>query len=137
MSASPSPFDDDFLSSDGTLIETLAEVELLYSDLEPKVREVNRVLIPLLGKCPTSPDGTWAYLIKDENGDFLIAIEPITSASALSIVGRIETVLDIVEDADGVSFTRPSYQHDLGPSIVGDAALLTYVPSTHVRVVRK
>ncbi len=137
MSASPSPFNDDFVSSDGSLLETLAEVELLYSDLEPKVREVNRVLVPLLGACPTSADGSWAYIVKNDDDEFLIALESIPFDKAFALVGRLDEVLDIVDDANDVSFSRPSYQHDLGPAIVGEAALLTYVPSTHVRVVRK
>lgn len=137
MSTSPSPFGDDFLSSDQSLLETLAEVELFVKDLEPKVREINRVLVPLLGKCSTSLDGSWAYIIKDHDDNYQVALESIPVDSVLGIVARVSEVLSIIDDADGAAFTRPSYQPDLGPAIVGDAARLTHVPSTHVRVVRK
>jgi uncharacterized FlaG/YvyC family protein len=137
MSASPSPSDDDFLSSDQSLLETLAEVELFVKDLEPKVREINRVLVPLLGKCAASTDGSWAYIVKEDDDTYKVALESIPVESVLGIVARVSEVLSIVADADGVAVSRPSYQPDLGPAIVGDAARLTHIPSTHVRVVRK
>ena len=137
MSTSPSPFDDDFLSSDQTLLETLAEVELFVTDLEPKVREINRVLVPLLGKCSTSSDGSWAYIVKDDNDNYMVALESISVDSVLGIVARASEVLSIIDGTDGVALSRPSYQPDLGPAIVGEAARLVNIPSTHVRVVRK
>lgn len=137
MSTSPSPSDDDFLSSDLALLETFAEVELFYKDLEPKVREMNRVLVPLLGKCATSADGSWAYIVKDDIGAYMIALEPIPTDSVLGIVARVSEMLSIIDDAECSTFVRSSYLPDLGPVIVGDAARLTHVPSTHVRVVRK
>jgi uncharacterized FlaG/YvyC family protein len=137
MSTSPSPSDDDFLSSDQSLLETLAEVELFVKDLEPKVREINRVLVPLLGKCATSADGSWAYIVKEDDDTYKVALESIPVESVLGIVARASEVLSIIDAAEGVAISRPSYHPDLGPAIVGDAARLTHVPTTHVRVVRK
>ena len=137
MSQSPSPFDDHFESSDQSLLETFAEVEHFVLDLEPKVRELNRVLVPLFGKCPTSKDGSWAFIIKDENDQYSVGLEPFPLNSVLGVVARVSEVLTIVADSDDASLVRGSYQPDLGPAIVGDAARLVDVPSTHVRVVRK
>ena len=137
MSVSPSPFGDEFGPTDQALINTLTEVELFVLDLEPKVREVNRVLVPLFGRCATSEDGSWAYITKDENGCYFIALESIPVDKALQLVARLSEVNAILEDSDALSHARGSYTPDLGPSIVGDAAQLNYIPSTHVRVVNK
>jgi hypothetical protein len=93
--------------------------------------------VPLLGKCSTSADGSWAYIVKDHDDTYKVALESIPVESVLGIVARVSEVLSIVADADGHSIARPSYQSDLGPAIVGDAARLTHIPTTHVRVVRK
>ena len=137
MSHSPSPFGDDFGPSDESLIETFVEVEQFVLDLEPKVREVNRVLVPLFGKCPSSKDGSWAYIAKDDNDQYFIAFECLPVDKAFGLVARLAEVLALVEDANSHVRARDSYQLDLGHVIVGDVAQFNVVPHTHVRVVRK
>lgn len=137
MSASPSPFPDDFGPTDQSLIEAFSEVEHFVLDLEPKVREVNRVLVPLFGRCSTSEDGSWAFITKDDSGQYFVALEPIPVEKALQLVARLAEVNAILDDSETLTHSRSNYQADLGPSIVGDAARLNYVPSTHVRVVHK
>ena len=137
MSTSPSPFGDDFLSSDQTLIDALVGVDRHHKELAPKVREMNRVLVPLLGKCSTTNDGSWAFLAQDDNNDYFIAVEPIPMDKALGIVARLSEVLGILDGNNTVTLARPSYQPDLGPSILGDVARFQRVPGTHVRKVGK
>ncbi|MFN5600959.1 MAG: hypothetical protein ACK48T_02415, partial [Acidimicrobiaceae bacterium] len=122
---------------DESLIETLVEVEQFVLDLEPKVREVNRVLVPLFGKCPSSEDGSWAYIAKDDNDQYFIAFECLPANKAFGLVARLAEVLALVEDANSHVRARDSYQPDLGHVIVGDVAQFNVVPHTHVRVVRK
>lgn len=137
MSHLPSPFGDDFGPTDEALLTTYAEVEQCVLDLEPKVREMNRVLVPLLGKCPSSADGSWAYLAKDDNDQFVIGLETLSVDKALSLVARLAEILVLVEDNESGVRVRDSYQPDLGPALLGEIARLQAVPTTHTRWVRK
>lgn len=137
MSHSPSPFNDDFGPSDEALLNTYAEVEQCVLDLEPKVREMNRVLVPLLGKCPTSEDGGWAYLAKNDNDEFVIGLETLPVDNVLALVARLSEMMVILDDNDSGVRIRDSYQPDLGPLLLGEVARLQAVPTTHTRWVRK
>lgn len=137
MSHSPSPFNDDFGPSDEALLNTYEEVEKCVLDLEPKVREMNRVLVPLLGKCPSSADGGWAYLAKNDNDEFVIALETLPVDSVMALVARLSEMVLILEDDNSSVRIRDSYQPDLGPLLLGEVARLQAVPTTHTRWVRK
>lgn len=132
MSASPSPSDDHSGLFDDALLGALAEAHECVQDLEPKVRELNRVLVPLLGKCPTTIDGGWAYLAKDDNDEFIVALATIPMDKVLALVARVGEILEIVSDSTSAIRVRDSYQPDLGPSIVGEVARLTQIPRTHI-----
>jgi|GEM_PF-3515221 hypothetical protein len=137
MSHLPSPFNDDFESSDDAMLSTYAEVEKCVLDLEPKVREMNRVLVPLFGKCPTSEDGSWAYLAKNDNDEFVIGFETLPVDNVLALVARLSEMMFVLEDSDSDVRLRDSYQPDLGPALLGEVARLFEVPTTHTRWVRK
>ena len=137
MSHSPSPFSDDFGPSDESLLNTYAEIEQCVLDLEPKVREMNRVLVPLLGKCPTSADGSWAYLAKNDNDEFIIGLETLPVDNVFALVARLAEVIVILDGNDSGVRVRDSYQPDLGPSLLGEVARLQAIPTTHTRWVRK
>lgn len=137
MSTSPSPFGDDFSSSDEAMLNTYAEVEKCVLDLEPKVREMNRVLVPLFGKCPTSEDGSWAYLAKNDNDEFIIGLESLPVDNVLALVARLAEMVVILDNSDSGVRVRDSYQPDLGPALLGEVARLQAVPTTHTRWVRK
>lgn len=135
MSHSPSPFGDGFEPFDPS--QSIEEIEKVVLDLEPKIRDLNRHMIDVLGPCPETENGTWAYLARTEDGDFVIGFEQLSFKSGMKLSNRF---LDIYRVLDGVNIAAPSssqYQPDLGPAIVGDAASLRFLPSTHVRVVRK
>jgi hypothetical protein len=137
MSHSPSPFHDDFGPSDEALLHTYAEVEQCVLDLEPKVREMNRVLVPLFGKCPTSADGSWAYLAKNDNDEFVIGFESLPVDCVMALVARLAEMVVILDGNDSGVRVRDSYQPDLGPLLLGEVARLQAVPTTHTRWVRK
>ena len=135
MSHPPSPFSDDFESFVPS--QSIEEIEKIVLDFEPKIRDLNRHMIDVLGDCPANENGNWAYLARNEDGEFVIAFEHLSITSGMKLSNRF---LDVYRVLDGVDQSAPSssnYQPDLGPAIVGDAATLRFVPSTHVRVVRK
>lgn len=136
MSFEPSPDhrDDRYTTTD--LETTFEEIERSVLDLEPKVRDLNRQLCGLLGRCPVGESGNWAYLARNDEGNFCVAFEMLPFDKVLQIASHIQRVLDIF-DAEGHSpVSGHSLGVDLAPSILGDAAHLTYIPTTHVRVVR-
>lgn len=136
MSTEPSPDRHDAHFSHMDLAVSLDEVQRSVMDLEPKVRDLNRQLVALLGRSPTGDGGNWAYLARNEQGEFCVAFEVLPFDKVLQIASHIQQVLDVF-DADGHSLVSGhSHGVDLTPSILGDAAHLTYVPTTHVRVVR-
>lgn len=136
MSTEPSPERPDAHYSHVDLAVSLDEVERSVMDLEPKIRDLNRQLAALLGRCPMGDTGNWAYLARNHKGDFCVAFELLPFDKVLQIASHIQQVLDVF-DAEGHSLVSGhSHGVDLAPSILGDAAHLTYVPTTHVRVVR-
>mgnify|MGYP006898270984 FL=1 len=135
MSHSPSPFGDGFEPFDPS--QTIEEIEKVVLDLEPKIRDLNRHMIDVLGACPENESGNWAYLARTESGEFVIGFEQVSIKSGMKLSNRFLDVYRILDDIDVAAPTSSQYQPDLGPSIVGDAASLRFVPSTHVRVVRK
>ena len=94
-------------------------------------------MIDVLGACPENETGNWAYLARTELGEFVIGFEQVSIKSGMKLSNRFLDVYRILDDIDVAAPTSSQYQPDLGPSIVGDAASLRFVPSTHVRVVRK
>jgi hypothetical protein len=94
-------------------------------------------IVPLFGKCPSSEDGSWAYIAKDDNDQYFIAFECLPVNKAFGLIARLAEVLALVEDANSHVRVTDSYHPDLGHVIVGDVAQFNVVPHTHVRVVRK
>lgn len=136
MSSASSPDHRDARYSPTDLANSLDEVERSVMDLEPKVRDLNRHLVALLGRCPAGESGNWAYLARTDRGDFCVAFELLPFDKVLQIASHIQKVLDVF-DAEGLALVSgQTLGVDLAPSILGDAAQLTYVPTTHVRVVR-
>ena len=135
MSYSPSPFGDGFEPFDPS--QSIEEIEKVVLDLEPKIRDLNRHMIDVLGACPENETGNWAYLARTEAGEFVIGFEQVSIKSGVKLSNRFLDVYRILDDIDVAAPSSSQYQPDLGPSIVGDAASLRFVPSTHVRVVRK
>lgn len=135
MSHSPSPFGDDFESFVPS--QSIEEIEKIVLDFEPKIRDLNRHMIDVLGACPTNENGNWAYLARNEDGEFVIAFEQLSITSGMKLSNRFLDVYRVLDDVDQFAPSSSNYQPDLGPAIVGDAATLRFVPSTHVRVVRK
>lgn len=136
MSNETSPGEEGFALSSCDLATSFAEIEMAVLDLEPKVRDLNRRLVALFGKCPTSETGNWAYLARNDVGEFIVAFENLQMDKVLQIVTQVDRILDVVEDGGGVASYNHPHAADLGPSVVGDAAGLLFVPTTHVRVVR-
>lgn len=136
MPTEPSPDRPDAHFSHVDLSVSLEEIERSVMDLEPKVRDLNRQLVSLLGRCPVGESGNWAYLARNDQGEFCVAFETLPFDKVLQIASHIQRVVDVF-DAEGLALS-PGQSHgvDLAPSILGDAAQLTYVPATHVRVVR-
>ena len=118
------------------LNESLAEVEMVVRDYEPKVRELNRKFKDVLGSHPTSANGAWLYLAKAEDGTYFIAMEDLKIADFSKVVWVLGQVAQLVHDAPKLMGAEPEGDPDLGPTVVGDAAQLTFVPTTHVRVNR-
>jgi hypothetical protein len=135
MSHSSSPFGDGFEPFDPS--QSIEEIEKVVLDLEPKIRDLKRHMIDVLGACPENETGNWAYLARTELGEFVIGFEQVSIKSGMKLSNRFLDVYRILDDIDVAAPSSSQYQPDLGPSIVGDAASLRFVPSTHVRVVRK
>ena len=129
MSQSPFPENTNFE-------EAYQEIEKNFLDLEPKARELNRHLVDLLGPCPGNPDGQWAFVAHDTEGKFHIALESIPVHKVLGLVARMSEITKLISDEFAFNSHGTQYQPNLGPIIVGDAAQLKSIPTTHVRVVR-
>lgn len=118
------------------LATSFAAIEVEVMDLEPKVRELNRQLVAFLGRCPGSESGNWAYLARNDDGGFCVAFETLSMDKVLHLVSHIERALDILEEEGGAIIPGHTHATDLAPSIIGEAAHLMFIPTTHVRVVR-
>jgi hypothetical protein len=94
-------------------------------------------MIDVLGPCPETENGNWAYLARTEDGDFVIGFEQLSFKSGMKLSNRFLDIYRVLDDVDVAAPSSSQYQPDLGPAIVGDAASLRFLPSTHVRVVRK
>lgn len=115
---------------------SLAEIEMVVGDYEPKVRELNRKLKDALGAHPSSPTGAWFYLAKAEDGTYFIALEDLKISDFSKVIYVLGQVAALVENAPKLVGAEPETDIDLGPAIVGDIATLQFVPRTHVRVQR-
>ena len=135
MSHSSSPFGDGFEPFNPS--QSIEEIEKVVLDLEPKIRDLNRHMIDVLGPCPEAENGNWAYLARTEDGDFIIGFEQLSFKSGMKLSHRFLDIYRILDEVDVAAPSSSQYQPDLGPAIVGDAASLRFLPSTHVRVVRK
>lgn len=118
------------------LNESLAEIEMVVRDYEPKVRELNRKFNDVLGSHPSSATGAWLYLAKAEDGTYFIAMEDLKIADFSKLIWVLGQVAQLAKDSPKLVGIEPNADIDLGPSIVGDIAQLTFVPRTHVRVNR-
>lgn len=118
------------------LATSFAAIEVEVMDLEPKVRELNRQLVALLGRCPGSETGNWAYLARDDEGGFCVAFETLPMDKVLHLVSHIERALNVLEEEGGAIIPGHTHAPDMGPSVIGEAAHLMFIPTTHVRVVR-
>lgn len=116
--------------------DALSEIELVVRDYEPKVRELNRKLNDVLGSHPSSPSGAWLYLAKNDAGEYFIALEELQLRDFSKLAWVLGEVADLVDGAPKIAGLIPQSEIDLGPSIVGDAAKLQFLPTTHVRVQR-
>ena len=136
MSTSSFPFSDGD-SSHNELSESVTTVavaiEKLVLDFEPKARELNRYLTSLLGRCPSSPSGTWVSISSDDEGNPCLVFASVDFSSALHLVARLSEITTVLEDNEPAFVSNNRYQSDLGPEVVGDGAALTRVPRTHVR----
>lgn len=135
MSHFPSPFGDDFESFVPS--QSIEEIEKIVLDFEPKIRDLNRHMIDVLGPCPASENGNWAYLARNEDGEFVVAFEQLSIKTGVKLSNRLLDIYRVLDEVDLNAPSSSNYQPDLGPAIVGDAATLRFVPTTHVRVVRK
>jgi hypothetical protein len=129
MSQSPFP-------ENNSLEGAYQEIEKNFLDLEPKARDLNRHLTDLLGPCPGNVEGQWAFVAHDSAGNFHIALESIPTHKVLALVARMSEIADLISDEIAFTSHGAQYQPNLGPLIVGDAAQLKSIPTTHVRVVR-
>ena len=132
----PSPDDNTSPIGDAELKLAMQETEYLVQHLEPKVRELNRRYRDLLGAHPESSDGNWVYLARDENGEFVFAFETISVGKINLHAARVGETSDYLDDSllsDNSDFRDAD---DIGAVIVGEAASLTTVPRTHVRLER-
>lgn len=136
MSSASSPDHQDPQFGSIDLDATFAEVERSVLDLEPKVRDLNRHLVALLGRCPASESGNWAYLARNEDGEFRVAFEMLPFDKVLQIASHVARIVEVIEQEGHVSSVGQSHGVDLGPGVVGDAAGLMFIPTTHVRVER-
>ncbi len=118
------------------LTDSLAEIEMVVRDYEPKVRELNRKFNDVLGSHPSSPNGAWLYLAKAQDGTYFIAMEDLKIADFSKVIWVLGQAAQLVKDAPKLVGAEPDTDIDLGPVVVGDAAQLTFVPTTHVRVNR-
>lgn len=139
MSTSSFPFgDDSSVESElfHQLSTTSSTVEVLVQEIEPKARELNRQLTSLLGRCPGDPEGRWVTIGRDENDEVVFQLGSIDPGAALHLVARLSEVSEILEDTVPQYVSSRPYESDLGPLVVGDAALLRQVPSTHLRPIQ-
>lgn len=139
MSTSSFPFGDDS-SAESELFRELSTmsstVELLVQEVEPKARELNRQLTSLFGRCPSDPEGRWLTIVCDSDGAVRFQLATIEPSAALHLVARIAEISEILEDNVPQFVSSRPYESDLGPLVVGEAALLRHVPSTHLRSVQ-
>lgn len=139
MSTSSFPFGDDS-SSESELFRELSSmtstVEQSVQELEPKARELNRHFTALFGRCPSDPQGSWVTIVRDDQGFVAFQLASIDPGAALHLVARLSEVSEILEDNLPQFVSSRPYESDLGPVVVGDAALLRHVPSTHLRSVQ-
>ena len=136
MSTNPSPFDDGNQPFDSTLTTALQQVEKIFQDYEPKVRELNRKFTDVLGRHPSSEDGQWVFLATNEQGEYFFGLESISIEHFSKLVCVLGDIGELLEDSPIHSRSNSEPLTDLGPMIIGDAAKLTYVPTTHIRVKR-
>ena len=120
-----------------TISAAFSELEMVVRDFEPKVRELNRKFADALGVHPSSATGAWLYLAKKEDGQYFIAMEELKIADFSKLLWVLGVVSSLVAGAPKLTAgVEPDVQLDLGPTVVGEAAALTFVPTTHVRVKR-
>ena len=134
----PSNYDENesFLNDD-FLKNAMDETMFLVQHLEPQVREMNRHYRDVLGAHPNSPDGSWVYLAKTADGEYLFAFHPITTDRATLHCAQVGDQAAAIDGYNNGFGADSGEYGDIGPQIIGDAASLSYVPSTHVQVERR
>lgn len=111
-------------------------VTRLVQEVEPKARELNRHLTAVLGRCASHPDGHWVSIAHTPDGGVHLQLSAVDTASALVLVARLAEISEVLEDNAPHVLSSRTYESDLGPLVVGDAAALRNVPSTHLRGVQ-
>lgn len=126
-----SHLNDDFLK------QAMDETAVLVQHFEPKVRDLNRHYREVLGAHPNSPDGTWVFLSKDDNGEYQFSFHPISADRIIVHCANVADHAVMIEEYTNDFGPDAGEYADLGPQIVGDVASLSYVPSTHVQIDRR
>lgn len=114
--------------------DALSAIESAYRDLEPKARELNRTLTDLFG--PRRDGEMWAYLGQSDDHVYRVFITPVDTSEVLPLVAHLNCVIDKADETD-ICIRRSSTDASVPfPGIVGEAARLSAIPTTHVKIVR-
>lgn len=108
-------------------------VTRLVQEVEPKARELNRHLTAVLGRCASHPEGHWVSIARTPDGGVQLQLSPVETASVLVLVARLAEISEVLEDTAPQILSSRVYESDLGPLVVGEAAAVRQVPSTHLR----